>query len=178
MAFMKDRQIIVSGPRPAGFVYGWLLAAGLMALVFVLVLLPPFVNNTVRAGLMGGFSMVCHQLPERSPHLLGVALAVCHRCFGIYVGLLLAAVAFVVLWRWEPVLNRYAKYLLGLSLVPLALDWGFHVLGWWINTPGSRAVTGGLFGLVAGCYVARAMVQLTTSGEAASKGDIARESAT
>jgi uncharacterized membrane protein len=29
---------------------------------------------------------VCHQLSERSFFLLGYPLAVCHRCFGLYVG--------------------------------------------------------------------------------------------
>ncbi len=173
---MKDRQTSMPGPHTPRFVHGWLLAVGLMAFVLVLVVLPPFVGTTARAALMGGFSMVCHQLPERSPHLLEVSLAVCHRCFGIYAGLLLAALAFIALWRWEPILNRHAKLLLGLSLVPLAVDWGFHVLGWWINTPWSRVVTGGIFGLVAGCYVARAMVQLTTSKPTAPLPGVASES--
>ena len=36
-------------------------------------------------------SLICHQRPERSFHLLGVQLPVCARCMGIYVGAAAAA---------------------------------------------------------------------------------------
>ncbi len=41
---------------------------------------------------------VCHQLPARSFHLWHVALPVCARCTGIYVGAAVAAIA----WRATP----------------------------------------------------------------------------
>ena len=37
-------------------------------------------------------SLVCHQRPERSFQLLGVALPVCARCTGIYLGAALASI--------------------------------------------------------------------------------------
>jgi uncharacterized membrane protein len=40
-------------------------------------------------------SLICHQRPERSFHLLGAQMPVCARCVGIYAG---AAVAASVLW--------------------------------------------------------------------------------
>ena len=40
-------------------------------------------------------SLICHQRPERSFHLLGAQMPVCARCAGIYAG---AAVAAIVLW--------------------------------------------------------------------------------
>jgi hypothetical protein len=40
-------------------------------------------------------SMICHQRPERSFHLLGAQMPVCARCAGIYAG---AAVAAIVAW--------------------------------------------------------------------------------
>ena len=40
-------------------------------------------------------SVICHQRPERSFHLLGAQMPVCARCVGIYAG---AAVAASVLW--------------------------------------------------------------------------------
>jgi uncharacterized membrane protein len=38
--------------------------------------------------LMYAGSWFCHQLPERSPHLLGVQLPLCWRCSGIFLGAL------------------------------------------------------------------------------------------
>jgi uncharacterized membrane protein len=40
-------------------------------------------------------SVICHQRPERSFHLLGAQMPVCARCSGIYAG---AAVAAIVAW--------------------------------------------------------------------------------
>jgi hypothetical protein len=40
-------------------------------------------------------SLICHQRPERSFHLLGTQMPVCARCAGIYAG---AAVAAIVAW--------------------------------------------------------------------------------
>src|SRR5438093_974292 len=43
------------------------------------------------------FSPICHQMPERSFELLGFPWAVCHRCCGIYLGVLLGAVVYSAL---------------------------------------------------------------------------------
>jgi Predicted membrane protein (DUF2085) len=43
-------------------------------------------------------SLVCHQRPERSFHLLGVQMPVCARCLGIYAG---AAAAAALLWLFS-----------------------------------------------------------------------------
>src|ERR1700687_4721962 len=40
-------------------------------------------------------SLICHQRPERSFHVLGTQLPVCARCTGIYAG---AAAAAIVVW--------------------------------------------------------------------------------
>jgi len=44
-------------------------------------------------GVYGLGSVVCHQLPARSFHMLGVALPVCARCTGIYLGAAAMAIA-------------------------------------------------------------------------------------
>lgn len=162
---MQDRQTRddLTAP-PAGrsrrFYWGWGLGLGLVTLVVGLISLPPFVGTGAREVLMQGFASVCHQIPERSPALGGVPLAVCHRCFGIYVGLPLAMLLFLGLARWDPLLDRYARWILPLALVPAAVDWLLGVLHIWENTPLSRTATGLLVGLVGGLYLARAFGQL------------------
>ena len=156
---MQERQANRLSTRPSRFHAGWGLAVLLTAVLLGLAVLPPFVGPGFRDVLMQAFAPLCHQLPSRSPHVDGVALAACHRCLGIYGGLLAASLAFGVLWRWEPWLGRKARYLLLLALLPAGIDWGGHIVGLWTNTPLSRVLTGGFLGLVVGVYFARAMVQ-------------------
>ena len=148
------------GRRSARFWWGWGLALALTGLLLVLATLPPFVGHGWRTLLMQGFSAACHQIPERSPVVGGVPLAVCHRCYGIYWGLPLAALVFLGLTRWGAFLNRYAGLVLLGALIPTSLDWLLGALGFWHNTPLSRLATGGLLGLAAGYYLARALSQV------------------
>ncbi len=57
-------------------------------------------------------------------------------------------------------LQRHAARLLLLSLVPATVDWLLGVTGLWANTPLSQALTGGVFGAVAGLYLARGLAEL------------------
>lgn len=155
--------------RPRRFWWGWSLALTLTTLVVVLATVPPFVGPELRAALMQGFSTVCHQLPARSPSVDGVPLAVCHRCYGLYWGLPLAVLGFLLVApRRSARLQQRAPWVLALALVPLTFDWLLGVTGLWENTPWSRAVTGALFGVVAGFYLARGFSRLfvTTPGAA------------
>ena len=140
-----------------------LVAAGLTTL-------PPFVPPETRAWLMEGFRPFCHQLPERSFAVDGVPFAVCHRCFGIYAGLPAAAVLWLGLAAWGGWLSRHARWVLAAALVPMTADWGGDVLGLWTNTAASRVVTGGVFGLVAGLYLVRAVLQAARPVAAAREG--------
>ncbi len=146
--------------RHSRFWWGWSLALVVTGLLVVLVTLPPFVGASTRSLIMTGFSSVCHQLPDRSPHIDGVALAVCHRCYGIYWGLFLAVIAFLVMHRWDAWLYRRAPMVLVMSLVPAGIDWLGDIFGVWANTPHSRLFTGMVFGIVAGYYVARGVVEI------------------
>lgn len=129
------------------------IVLGTMGLL-VLITLPPFVAPSWRAVLMDGFSAVCHQLPGRSPHVQGTALAVCHRCFGIYSGLALGVLLMPLLPSWARTIHAYARYALIGALTPLAADWLVDAAGLWANTPVSRMLTGSLVGLAAGMLVA------------------------
>ncbi|QXD16370.1 DUF2085 domain-containing protein [Rhodocaloribacter litoris] len=154
---------------------GWMLALGVTGGLVLLATLPPFVGPETRSLLMTAFSAVCHQLPGRSPHVDGVALAVCHRCYGILWGMLLAAPGFFLFRRWDSLLYRHALPVLAVALVPAGMDWLAGVLGVWQNTPVSRLATGLLFGIVAGYYVTRGAVAVSGRrvGSAAATGKAA-----
>lgn len=145
--------------RDGRFWTGWALSIGVTFGLLALVVAPPFVGSTARELLYSGFSTVCHQLPARTLHIGGIALAVCHRCLGMYGGLALSALLFLVALRWDAALWRYSKWLLLGSLAVPAADWLLGASGVFPNTPASRILTGGVFGLVAGYYLARAFVQ-------------------
>lgn len=124
------------------------------AVVFGTALSTPLLSPEGRAVVMHLFAPVCHQIPVRSPFLGGVQIAICDRCAGIYLGLVLG-VATVWgghrLWQWA---GRYDRYLLLSSLVPMGIDWIGPLFGLWPNAPTSRALTGLIFGLVAASFVA------------------------
>jgi uncharacterized membrane protein len=105
------------------------------------------------------FSPVCHQIPDRCYRLSGHTLAVCHRCFGIYLGLLLGSLA--------P--QRYFSYFLShrrrrcwaiACAVPLILDALLPWTGFWTSTAASRFSTGLLFGLMVSSLLVRGLAEL------------------
>ena len=111
------------------------------------------VDPATRVLLHNAFSAVCHQIPERSPHLMGVLLPVCHRCYGIYIGLLMApwvALLWPTIRTW---IVRHTRPAVVLSLIPIGLDWSLSALQVWPNAAGSRMGTGVVFGLVSGLIV-------------------------
>lgn len=138
---------------------GWGIVFAATVGMVGLALLPPFVGETVRGTVMQAFAGVCHQLPARSPQIDGVPLAVCDRCMGIYSGLALGVLGGAAVARWQAFVHRHAGGILLVALVPLAADWLGPVLGLWTNVPLSRALTGGLFGVAAGCVLAHVVVR-------------------
>lgn len=129
---------------------------GLLALtsgVFILAMLPPFLTGSLQGVVREAFAPVCHQLPSRSLHVGGVPVAICDRCTGIYLGLVLGVAGAgwgANLWA---ALESYGRYVLLGALVPLGIDWIGPWLQLWQNGPVSRILTGLLFGAVAASYV-------------------------
>lgn len=114
----------------------WALLFGALC-IFALVLSPPFLGGYADM-LRWVLHPVCHQIPERSFHVLGEPLALCHRCTGLSVGFTLG----IALWPSIPKLaGRLAAKprLLGFFFVPLVVDWLVVE-----NTAGSRFVTGAI----------------------------------
>jgi len=98
------------------------------------------------------FSFLCHQIPERSFVLLGSPLAVCHRCSGAYLGMLIGC--FV---ENHPMHRsaRARRYWVLAAIGPVALDLAAPVAGLWTNTAFTRFSTGLLFGILISSLVVR-----------------------
>lgn len=142
--------------RPPSLTLGWISASIGAAALVALALLAPVIGGEVGALIHHSFSLVCHQIPERSPHLHGSPAALCHRCTGIAGGValgLLAAPLVAGHVRWWIVQSAQGRWLL-IAVIPTALDWLLGVAGVWTNTPISRMGTGALFGAVAGVILA------------------------
>ena len=107
------------------------------------------------------YSVLCHQLPHRSPHVGGAPWALCHRCTGIAAGLalgLLAVPALPTALRTR-IAGLHAGRLVALSLLPMAVDWLLGASGLWTNTPLSRTATGAVFGVAVGVVLGVALLR-------------------
>ena len=93
--------------------------------------------------LMWAGSWVCHQLPERSPHLFGVQLPLCWRCTGILLGAL-------ALFLWLTAKKKLPPLLLCLLLsLLLPLDVFYNVFTHGDGDNARRFITGLLWGFCA-----------------------------
>jgi uncharacterized membrane protein len=144
-------------PRRFSFKHAVLLGAASVWLALILVApLARASHSPTSPWIYAFFQPVCHQLPERSFHWLGSPLAVCNRCWGIYLGFGLG----LLFWPWltgpaEALLSRPRR--LGWFLIPLGID---AVLP---NTAWSRFGTGVVAGFPAALFVLIAVEQLPVS---------------
>ena len=92
------------------------------------------------------FSFACHQMPERSFTLMHHPLAVCHRCFGIYLGFFLGTLLSSFLLRIPRRLWRVCA--LSAAALP-ALDALLPFTGIWNGAWPDRFMTGLVFGVAA-----------------------------
>ena len=137
----------------------WLTIVGLSTATIAAGSLAPVIIDPESADVvMAGYRQICHQIVERSFHLNGTQLALCHRCVGIWFALPVAIGLFGVLRRWDHLVAPRPGTVLALSLVPLGVDWMGDALGFWTNTMLSRLLTGAVFGLTAGYVLARVVV--------------------
>lgn len=139
---------------------GWAVATATALGVTTLAVLPPFLGPEAGAVVHHAFSLVCHQLPDRSLHIGDAPVALCHRCLGITVGMAVGLLAAPL--AGSPVLRAVVRGVqarwLVLAGLPTAVDWALEVLNLWANTPWSRTLTGALFGVVAGVILAANLV--------------------
>ena len=92
------------------------------------------------------FSLICHQYDSRSLHVFGWKLAVCARCFGVYLGFLIGV---LVVPFFYP--RNFSKIILWLTVavLPMMLDVLLDVVQIHVSNLITRMTTGAFFGIVA-----------------------------
>jgi len=114
------------------------------------------------AGFLAAFAysagaVVCHQLPERSFAWAGQQWPVCARCSGIYLGVLVGLVAWLLVrgrWRARPGDPRRTLRWLAMAAAPTAVSWISGVLGVWDGTNLIRFALALPLGMAGGAIVA------------------------
>ena len=139
----------------------WTIALCIVSIWLLVIVAPP---RLIKAGVSASpiyafFSYICHQIPERSFHILEHKFAVCSRCFGVYFGLLAGIVTYP-LWRSIDSVEPLPRFWLFLSLVPISIDWSLGVFGIWDNNHLTRFITGLILGVACAIYIVPALVEI------------------
>lgn len=116
------------------------------------------------------FSNVCHQMPERSFSLLGFPFAICHRCFGIYLGLVIGSLVPVAFSTPEK-----RRIWIAAASLPLLIDTALPFTGIGNNVPCSRLLTGLLFGIMLASFFVQGIMELARTArqrQSLCKGEI------
>ena len=142
----------------------WLIGSA-FALAWVLLILTPAIAKangftSVSSPIYSFFSLMCHQIPDRSFQIEGEKFGVCSRCFGVYFGLFFGFVVYP-LWRRIDETEPISRIWLFLSLVPIGIDWTLGVFGVWENTFTSRFLTGLVLGVACATFIVPAIVEIT-----------------
>ncbi len=141
----------------------YVLCLGGAASLVILTLLAPWLaarDSSAAQTLYHAFSSVCHQIPARSFHLFGHPLAVCGRCFGIYVGLLCGSLIYPLILPLSS--TRLPRpWVFPAFGAPLLLDVIAGLLGLWNSGLWLRSVSGLLWGGVLPFYILPAAQELS-----------------
>ncbi len=141
----------------------WMVAsAGSLAVLTLIVAAPIALNAGHWWGLTiyQAFSLVCHQLPDRSFFIGSHKFAVCSRCTGLYAGFAFATVLYPLVRSLRQTDAPPRKWLF-VAAAPLAIDFSLTFFGVWENTHSSRFVTGALLGAVSVFYVMPGLIDLS-----------------
>ena len=131
----------------------------LLALVFAAPLLLAGEHARAANAVYTVFGYLCHQMPERSFHLLGHKLGVCARCTGLYSGFA-AGVLLYPLVRSLRRTDSLPRVWLLLACVPITVDFALGFFGIWENTHVSRLVTGAILGAACALFVVPGFLDL------------------
>ena len=102
------------------------------------------------------FATLCHQLADRSFTIDEHLFAVCHRCTGIYAGIVIG-LAFIPFRSVTRLIRRHGLPILAIAAALVFVDAGLDVVGLWSNTAATRVLTGLLLGAAGGAFLGSAI---------------------
>jgi uncharacterized membrane protein len=144
---------VVPTRRPLLF---WAVSVAIVTSLVSLILVAPLAaasgHGEIAGAIYHGFSVFCHQRPDRSYFIDGHQFGVCSRCTGIYAGFALTLLGYPLVRSLRTTTTPALKWLVFAAL-PLLIDFSLTFFGIWENTHTSRLVTGLLLGSVAVFYV-------------------------
>ena len=105
------------------------------------------------------YGYICHQMPDRSFHVLKHQFAVCSRCFGVYFGLLAGFLIYPMIRSMDET-EPFPRFWLILAGFPMAIDWSLTVFGIWENTHFTRITTGLILGFACAVFIVPALAEL------------------
>ncbi len=158
----------------------WLTIVNVAVFLFIvpIVLYPYFMSTgdptlvTIAGAIKAAYHPTCHQLPDRSLFIFGYQMAVCSRCFAIYVSFLAAGLLFYFI---RNKLKPFHIFWYVLFCVPMAIDGfaqlfgvpiprgigpGFELIWTTLSNNDMRVVTGAIFGFGSAIFVMPYMQQI------------------
>jgi uncharacterized membrane protein len=159
---LTEEATIAGGPAIAVWAITALFGLVIVGLVIGAPLAQASGHPAFAATLYKAFSLVCHQIPERSFHLAGHQFAVCSRCTGLYTGFAIAALSYPLVRSFKTT-NTPRRLWLILAAVPLVIDFALGYFSIWQNNHLSRFITGALLGSVVVFYIIPGLMELSSS---------------
>lgn len=136
----------------------WLLTINLIVFLFIVpIILAPILfwlndptANAIGSAIMLVYKVTCHQMPSRSLFVCDHQMAVCSRCFAIYISFLFGGILFsFIRTKLKPWSLKY--YIL--FCIPMAVDGLTQLVGLRESDTTLRVITGAIFGLASALYV-------------------------
>jgi uncharacterized membrane protein len=172
-----DRYIISIG---SFIIKHWLIITNVALFIFIVpILLTPYLMSTgdptlvaIAGAFMAGYHPTCHQIPDRCLFIFGHQMAVCSRCFAIYVSFLAGGLLFYFL---KNRLKPFHIFYYVLLCVPMGIDGtaqlfgvplprgigpGMQLVWTTLSNNELRVVTGAIFGLGSALFVMPYMQQI------------------
>lgn len=138
-----------------------IIHSSIWGILFVMIIAAPLLMTyafpAAAATIYFSFSFFCHQIPDRSFMISHYPLAVCHRCFGIYLGFFLGAF-FENRWMHSSV--KLCRAFVLAAVLPMGIDFSLEFGGLWSSAPGFRFVTGLVFGCLISPLLVRGLAEM------------------